>query len=194
MNPDMVDPGDDLDELHREIIDVLREGRATPSYLSERTGESRQLVSQRLRDLRLGGFIEKIHKGLYELDEDPFRHPEPESEPRESTHPPAEDSSGVNQLDGALDGWEYGRGSAEIENNREIGRAALKWLRDDAADSARREDVPLERFEELDKQDRDVDSIFRSVIRGAWNHAAERGYVEKPDRFSYRWTGGESDE
>jgi len=67
----MADPEDQLDALHRDIIDVLREGRATPSYLSERTGESRQLISQRLRDLQLAGFVEKIHKGLYELDEDP---------------------------------------------------------------------------------------------------------------------------
>lgn len=62
---------EDLDELHWEIIDVLREGRATPAYLSERVGESRQLVSQRLRDLQMADYVEKVHKGLYELVEDP---------------------------------------------------------------------------------------------------------------------------
>jgi len=71
MSEQMEDPTDEFDELHWKIADVLREGRATPSYLSERTGESRQLVSQRLRDMRLSGFVEKIHKGLYELVEDP---------------------------------------------------------------------------------------------------------------------------
>ncbi|MUW14845.1 winged helix-turn-helix transcriptional regulator [Halorubrum sp. CBA1125] len=67
----MADPKEQFDEIHWNIVDVLREGRATPSYLSERVGESRQLVSQRLRDLRLSGYVEKVHKGLYELVEDP---------------------------------------------------------------------------------------------------------------------------
>lgn len=66
----MVEP-DDLDDLHWEIIEELREGRCTPSYLAERTGESRQLISQRLRDLVMAGFVDKIHTGLYELNEDP---------------------------------------------------------------------------------------------------------------------------
>ena len=66
----MVEP-DELDDLHWEIIDELREGRCTPSYLSEKTGESRQLISQRLRDLVMAGFVEKIHTGLYQLVEDP---------------------------------------------------------------------------------------------------------------------------
>lgn len=62
---------DELDDLHWEIIGELREGRCTPSYLSEKTGESRQLISQRLRDLVMAGYAEKIHTGLYELVEDP---------------------------------------------------------------------------------------------------------------------------
>lgn len=35
------------------------------------TGESRQLLAQRLRDLVIAGYVEKIHTGLYELAEDP---------------------------------------------------------------------------------------------------------------------------
>lgn len=62
---------DDLDDLHRQILDVLSEGRATPSYLAERTGESRQLMSHRLRDLRMAGYVERVHTGLYELVDDP---------------------------------------------------------------------------------------------------------------------------
>lgn len=68
-----MDPEQDFDELHREVITVLREGRATPSYLAERTDESRQLVSQRLRDLQMAGYVEKIHTGLYELTDDPLK-------------------------------------------------------------------------------------------------------------------------
>lgn len=63
----MADP-DDLDDLHRAIIDVLREGRGTPRYLSKRVGESRQLVSKRLRDLQMAGIIDQIDRGLYELN------------------------------------------------------------------------------------------------------------------------------
>lgn len=59
---------DDLDELHWAIIDVLDEGRATPRYLSKRTGESRQLVSKRLRDLQMASIVEQIDRGLYELN------------------------------------------------------------------------------------------------------------------------------
>lgn len=66
----MADP-EDLDELHWAIISELRDGRCTPSYLAEQTGESRQLISQRLRDLVMAGLVEKVHTGLYELVEDP---------------------------------------------------------------------------------------------------------------------------
>ncbi|MDQ2051678.1 hypothetical protein RBH26_14455 [Natronolimnohabitans sp. A-GB9] len=61
----------ELDALHESILDKLAEGRATPSYLADQTNESRQLVSSRLRDLMMGGHVEKIHKGLYELQNDP---------------------------------------------------------------------------------------------------------------------------
>lgn len=67
---EMVEP-EDLDELHWAIIEELRQGRCTPSYLAAQTGESRQLVSHRLRDLVMAGLVEKIHTGLYELAEDP---------------------------------------------------------------------------------------------------------------------------
>ena len=66
----MVD-SEELDELHWEIIEKLREGRCTPSYLAHETDESRQLVSQRLRDLVMAGYVDKVHTGLYELERDP---------------------------------------------------------------------------------------------------------------------------
>lgn len=66
-----MDSADDLDELHWQILEELEDGRCTPSYLSEITGESRQLISQRLRDLVMAGYVTKVHKGLYELVEVP---------------------------------------------------------------------------------------------------------------------------
>lgn len=65
---EMVD-ADDLDELHWSVIDIMREGRATPTYLSKRVDESRQLVSKRLRDLQMAGIVTQIDRGLYELNE-----------------------------------------------------------------------------------------------------------------------------
>lgn len=58
---------EELDELHHEILDLLEDGRATPGYLAEQTGESGQLVNNKLRDLRLTGDVTRVHKGLYEL-------------------------------------------------------------------------------------------------------------------------------
>lgn len=63
----------DLDALHWQIIDELRASRCTPSSLADLIGESRQLLSQRLRDLGMVGYVEKINTGLYELAEDPNR-------------------------------------------------------------------------------------------------------------------------
>lgn len=60
----------DLDETHWAIIEVLQEGRATPKYLSKRVGESRQLVSKRLRDLQMADVVTLIDRGLYELNEE----------------------------------------------------------------------------------------------------------------------------
>lgn len=61
----------DLDDLHESILDELHDGRVTPSLVAEATGESRQLMNSRLRDLVMGGHVRKVHKGLYELVDDP---------------------------------------------------------------------------------------------------------------------------
>lgn len=61
----------ELDELHEAVLDELHDGRVTPSYLADQTDQSRQLMSSRLRDLVMGGHVEKIHTGLYELVDDP---------------------------------------------------------------------------------------------------------------------------
>ena len=80
----MVDDGGKLDELHEDMLEVLDEGRATPSYLGDRLDESRQLMSNRLRDLRMSGDVRKVHKGLYERvddsddDDDTHRDSEPD--------------------------------------------------------------------------------------------------------------------
>ena len=73
MKPALMDESE-LDELHRAALDEMQKGRVTPSYLADKTGQSRQLMSSRLRDLVMGGHVEKIHTGLYELVDDPRGH------------------------------------------------------------------------------------------------------------------------
>jgi len=58
-----------LDDLHEQILKHLAEGRCTPRYLAGQTGESRQLVSDRLGDLQMGDYVDKIDRGLYEITE-----------------------------------------------------------------------------------------------------------------------------
>jgi Mn-dependent DtxR family transcriptional regulator len=60
-----------LNPTDEAVVELLSEGRATPSYLAEETEYSRQNVTNRLKRLQEHGYVEKIHKGLYELNEDP---------------------------------------------------------------------------------------------------------------------------
>jgi Mn-dependent DtxR family transcriptional regulator len=67
---------DELTPLHREILSIMLEGRdegepwgyATPRSLATRTGESRQLVSKRLRDLQMADVVDKEDRGFYKLN------------------------------------------------------------------------------------------------------------------------------
>jgi len=69
---------DDLDDLHWAIIDAMLDGRnqdrpwgyASPATLSDTTGESSQLVNIRLRELRMGGIVEKLSRGFYRINPD----------------------------------------------------------------------------------------------------------------------------
>lgn len=56
-----------LNSADEEIIKELRNGRATPQYLSEQTELSREYISQRLTRLLEHGVVERLAPGLYEL-------------------------------------------------------------------------------------------------------------------------------
>lgn len=60
-----------LNPTDKAIIELLREGRCTPSYIAETYDYSRQNVTNRLNRLVEHGYVEKVHTGLYELVEDP---------------------------------------------------------------------------------------------------------------------------
>jgi hypothetical protein len=87
----------------------------------------------------------------------------------------------------ALAGWSYGRTDEEQEANDAVARASLEWLHDEADGVARKSDVPLDELE--DPLDRKGDTLWRSVIRGAWQHATGQGYIEMPDSRGYKWAG-----
>ncbi|WP_367176122.1 winged helix-turn-helix domain-containing protein [Haloarcula rubripromontorii] len=56
----------------KEVLEVLREGRATPRYIREQTTiNSKQNAQHHLQKLRADGRVEKVSRGLYELVEDP---------------------------------------------------------------------------------------------------------------------------
>ena len=68
---------DALNEADRQILEILEEGRATPTLvkkvLSERGKEySRQYIAQRLKRLREHEHVKNIREtGVYELVDDP---------------------------------------------------------------------------------------------------------------------------
>ncbi|MDQ2072342.1 winged helix-turn-helix domain-containing protein [Haloarcula sp. H-GB4] len=61
----------DLNPTDRAILDLLRDGRCTPSYIADEHGYSRQNVTNRLSRLVEHGYVRKVHTGLYELVDDP---------------------------------------------------------------------------------------------------------------------------
>ena len=62
--------GIDVDDTDREILDVLAEGRATPSYLEKQTSFTRQTVQNRLKVLTASELVDRIDTGLYEITDD----------------------------------------------------------------------------------------------------------------------------
>lgn len=59
--------GHELDDIDREIIDLLAEGRNTPANMASRLNRSRQYVHQRLSILVASDHVEKVDRGLYGL-------------------------------------------------------------------------------------------------------------------------------
>jgi DNA-binding CsgD family transcriptional regulator len=60
-----------LNPTDNAILDMLREGRCSPSYIAEKAEYSRQNVTNRLGRLVEHGYVRKLHPGLYELVDDP---------------------------------------------------------------------------------------------------------------------------
>jgi len=117
----MSNDGDKLDALHEAILEKLEEGRATPKYIADHVGESRQLISNRLRDLRMSGHVTKVHTGLYELADDDWR---------EDAGDDDHDDDLRQRAEAALDELDVpGRDPATERNRREAILWAWEFLR-----------------------------------------------------------------
>lgn len=62
---------DDLGPADESMLDLLHEGRVTAPYAAEETGYSLQYVRDVLSRLVEHSHVRKVHKGLYELVDDP---------------------------------------------------------------------------------------------------------------------------
>lgn len=60
-----------LTPTQEEVVDVLREGRATPQHIEQNTSiPSKHAVQHHLKELRLADVVEKVNTGLYELNDE----------------------------------------------------------------------------------------------------------------------------
>lgn len=65
-----------MEEIHlnptdHAALNMLEQGRCTAAYIADKHDYSRQNVRNRLNRLVEHGYVERVHKGLYELVEDP---------------------------------------------------------------------------------------------------------------------------
>jgi len=172
-------------ETEEDVLEVLEEEwRVNPYLIRERTGHGKGAVNTALTRLTSAGWLKKVTRGLYEFVEDPRDSVAPEAV--EEQPKPVDD---VDPITEALAGWSYGRSEDERAANQEIARKSLEWLRDEGGDEVKQQDVPLNELADDDPEERAADTLWRSVIRGAWNHAVGQGYVEKPHSRAYRWVG-----
>jgi len=61
----------DLSPTDKAILEMLREGRCTPAYIAAERDYTRAHVRNRLQRLTEHGYVVRLHKGLYELTDDP---------------------------------------------------------------------------------------------------------------------------
>lgn len=206
-------------DIEDDIVDVfMEEWRVNPYLIREKTDYGKETVNTALSNLSSAGWIRKVTRGLYEFVEDPRSgrtgwspeqvraageideeveetDPEEISEIIEEVTEPVDSgelamSDTTDPIEDALTGWSYGQTDDEQGANTSVARASLEWLRE-TGDTVRQSDVPLDELAEDDPQDRQPDTLWRSVIRDAWQHAVGQGYVEKPDSRGYKWLGDE---
>lgn len=176
-------------DTEEHVLAVLEvENRANPLLIREQTGLGKGTVNSALANLTAAGWVRRVTRGLYEFVEDP-RHGDMPPEVEQAIGDIAPTPEG-NEIDQALRGWSRGRGEDEQRASRDVAQEATAWLQ--ARDEpVRKSDVPVQKFAENDPVDREVDMLWTQVIRNAWTHAVETGFVEQPNSRAYVWVGAD---
>lgn len=73
----------DLNPTDNSILDVLHGGRCTPAFIAAEEDYTRGNVKNRLDRLEEHGYVTKVHRGLYELADDPRDEDQTEHQPTE---------------------------------------------------------------------------------------------------------------
>ncbi|WP_152421231.1 hypothetical protein [Natronolimnohabitans innermongolicus] len=94
-----------------------------------------------------------------------------------------------DELSAALEGWRPGRNREERRERREIGRAALEWLRSESG-ARTRSDFVNALFESTSLDGQQEKTWWVRVVRPALDHASESGFVNGSTR-TYEWIGSE---
>jgi len=190
--------------LHQSTVDADRDDNRPdhPSDLAERVDE----LEARLDDLEdsVDATSDSAESGQERAEtaaDARTSHDTPSGETRETggvtppetpDHSPAADEAAADEpadvaIDDALRGWQHGRGEEEQEASAAVARRSLSWLRKTPLDEVRKSDVPLDEFADDDPLDRTAETLWSQVVRAAWEHAADRGYVDQPTYRSYAW-------
>lgn len=116
-----------LNDADEKILDELRHGRASPSYLADQTGVEQTYINQRLRRLDEHGHVENLARGLWELVEDP-REDQP---PRPYTWGDVEQTRQfIARIDEQIEKRERGEVEGDAESLRER-KEALESILDE---------------------------------------------------------------
>jgi DNA-binding transcriptional ArsR family regulator len=92
----------ELNEADEGIVDLLRDGRNTPSNLARHLDYSREYVSQRLKRLTEHDVVERVDRGLYELVDDPAETTDAET-PQAAEEPPRREANASQPLEPSAD-------------------------------------------------------------------------------------------
>jgi len=184
----MVNENYEPTDAEDDVLEVLRdEWRANPYLIRERTDFGKGTVNTALSNLTSAGWVDKVTRGLYEFVDDP-REDSAKSGTESGESTPERPSEGDVDTNSALYGWTHGRGEKEKTASRAIAVESLEWLAEYPG-AAKKSDVPLDELAASDDLGRHVDTLWTEVIRSAWQHACERGFIRQPKSRSYEWVG-----
>lgn len=159
------------------VVENTRENTAENTPLVERVAELEERVEE----------LEADREPSAKEAETPENSATPVRESRATSEGPTE-ISGQSDVDAILDDWPP-RGTRKRDRRREVGRAALEWLRerDSPASGA---DFREALYEEYPVEGQSEETYWRKTVRPALQQAVEAGVVSYREGYhDYQWTG-----